>query len=199
MMRRTKTETSTPDTARRIMDVAERLAQTNGFNGFSYADVASEVGITKASLHYHFPTKAELGRRLVARYSSVFATALAQIDAERASPAKKLQRYARLYADVLRGKRMCLCGMLAAEIATLPQSVQAALRAFFDANEKWLARVLADGRKRRELTFAGAPLGEARMLLGAIEGAMLVAHFYDDVRRFTAATRRLLAELERQR
>src|SRR5215211_135610 len=52
------------DTADRILDLAERLVQTRGFNGFSYADIASELGLTKASLHYHFPTKAELGRCL---------------------------------------------------------------------------------------------------------------------------------------
>jgi TetR/AcrR family transcriptional repressor of nem operon len=179
------------------MDVAERLAQTNGFNGFSYADIADEVGITTASLHYHFPTKAELGRQLVARYSSVFTQALADIDGGGLPPAQKLQRYARLYADVLRGKRMCLCGMLAAENSTLPAPMQAELRAFFDSNERWLARVLAEGRKSGDFSFAGAPLGEARMLLGALEGAMLVAHSYGDVSRFTAATRRLLAELER--
>ena len=57
-----------PDATRsRILDVAEQLVQTRGFNGFSYADISAELGITKASLHYHFATKAEHGRTLVAR------------------------------------------------------------------------------------------------------------------------------------
>jgi len=34
------------DTASDILDIAERLAQTRGFNGFSYADVSSELGIS---------------------------------------------------------------------------------------------------------------------------------------------------------
>ena len=58
------------DTATRILDVAERLAQTRGFNGFSYADIAAEVGITKAALHYHFATKAGLGQALIGRYAA---------------------------------------------------------------------------------------------------------------------------------
>ena len=56
----------------RILDIAERLAQTRGFNGFSYADIAEELAVTKASLHYHFRSKADLGQALIVRYPLVF-------------------------------------------------------------------------------------------------------------------------------
>src|SRR5450631_2839093 len=93
------------DTRSRILDVAERLVQVRGFNGFSYADVAAELEITKASLHYHFPGKAELGETLIARYSERFADALAAIDTRLTDAPTKLDAYASLYADVLRGRR----------------------------------------------------------------------------------------------
>ena len=109
------------DTATRILDVAERLVQVRGFNGFSYADVAAELGITKAALHYHFASKAELGEALITRYTDRFVDALEAIDAGTAERAAKLDAYADLYADVLRDERMCLCGMLAAEYQTLPR------------------------------------------------------------------------------
>ena len=67
-------------TAERILDIAERLVQTRGFTNFSYADIAAELGITKASLHYHFPSKAELGQAVIARYGERFAEALSEID-----------------------------------------------------------------------------------------------------------------------
>src|SRR5438874_5740661 len=101
------------DTADRILDVAERLVQMLGFNGFSYADVSAELKITKASLHYHFATKAELGTRLIARYQRRFQAALDGIDRNGEDALHKLRSYARLYADVLRNHRLCLCGMLA--------------------------------------------------------------------------------------
>src|SRR5205807_8993019 len=104
-----------PKTDQRILDIAERLVQVRGFNSFSYADVANELGITKASLHYHFPGKAELGQALIARYRERFTAALEQIDSEALPGSAKLEAYATLYADVLRGKRMCMCGILAAE------------------------------------------------------------------------------------
>jgi gluconolactonase len=124
------------DTASRILDVAERLVQTQGFNGFSYADVSAALGITKASLHYHFATKADLGLRLIGRYHETFLEALQNIAGERGAR-QRLRRYARLYADVLRAERMCLCGMLAADYATLSRPMRAAVTAFFDANERF--------------------------------------------------------------
>ena len=69
------------DTSSRILDIAEHLVQTRGFNAFSYADIAAALNITKASLHYHFPTKAKLGERLVERYQESFLAALARIGA----------------------------------------------------------------------------------------------------------------------
>jgi len=182
-------------TARRILDVAERLVQSQGFNGFSYADISAQLGITKASLHYHFPTKADLGATLIVRYGDTFKGALTDIDREETSPPRKLQRYADLYADVLRKNRMCLCGMLAAEHSTLPREMKDLVKAFFDANEGWLAAVLEQGRKSKSLRFSGLAIDEARLLLGALEGAMLVARSYDDAPRFTAAAAHLLAQL----
>src|SRR5437764_5137295 len=110
-----RTRQGNADTAARILDVAERLVQSRGFNGFSYADVAAELGITKASLHYHFPGKAELGEALIGRYAGRFADALEQIDRRGGDAHAKLEAYAGVYAEVLRARRMCLCGMLAAD------------------------------------------------------------------------------------
>ena len=89
------------DTATQILDVAERLVQVRGFNGFSYADVAAELKITKAALHYHFAGKAELGEALVARYAARFAEALAKVAARTSAAPARLDAYADLYLDVL--------------------------------------------------------------------------------------------------
>src|SRR5579875_3715232 len=97
------------DTSTAILDIAERLIQRRGFSGFSYADIATELGISKASLHYHFPSKAELGESLINRYAARFADALNRIGA-RAEPAtEQLEAYCALYRAVLAEQRMCLC------------------------------------------------------------------------------------------
>jgi TetR/AcrR family transcriptional repressor of nem operon len=181
--------------AKAILDIAEKLAQTRGYNGFSYADIAAELGVTKASLHYHFPSKEALGRALIARYEAEFGAALASIDRSASSPGEKLRRYVGLYDSVARNDRMCLCGMLAAEYATLPAAMQAQLRQFFDMNERWLTQVLEQGSRREMFRYREAAIERARMLLGALEGAMLVAQSYGDPRRFQLAAGHLLEDL----
>jgi TetR/AcrR family transcriptional repressor of nem operon len=183
------------DTATQILDAAERLAQSRGFNGFSYADVAAELHLTKAALHYHFAGKAELGEALISRYSERFAAALEALDSSVISAPAKLEGYANLYLDVLREKRMCLCGMLAAEYQTLPQRMRDAVIHFFDANEAWLQRVVDQGQQDGTLYAAGAAKEIARAIVGGLEGAMLVARPYGDITRFQAATAHLLAGL----
>src|SRR6266508_501043 len=133
------------DTASRILDIGEELVQTRGFNGFSYGDVAADLKITTATLHYHFPGKAELGRALIARYAVRFFDALSAIDARHSGAPARLQAYAELYATVLRERRLCLCGMLASEYNTLPEPMRDAVIQFFDENELWLTRVMEDG------------------------------------------------------
>lgn len=181
--------------AKTILDVAQELIQRRGYNGFSYADIAERLKVTKASLHYHFASKAELGRALIERYHATFVAALEAIDHETSDPAGQLQRYVRLYDLVLSDDRMCLCGMLAAEFTTLPKAMQARLRKYFDANERWLAQVLARGRAGDHLRFPESARERAKLLVGALEGAILVARSYQDPRRFRAAAAQLLDDL----
>jgi TetR/AcrR family transcriptional regulator, transcriptional repressor for nem operon len=182
-------------TASRILDVAERLVQVRGFNGFSYADIAAELQITKAALHYHFASKAALGEALITRYADRFMAALASLDTAGGTAGAKLDSYVRLYLQVLRDRKMCLCGMLAAEYQTLPEPMRDKVIKSFDQNETWLERVLNQGRADGSLHFAGLAPDTARMIIGGLEGAMLIARPYGDIARFQAAAASLLAGL----
>ena len=186
---------ASPATSERILDIAERLVQTRGFNGFSYADIAEAMNVTKASLHYHFRGKADLGRRLIERYERNFLAALARIDAGSTDARQKLRRYAAIYGEVLRDERMCLCGMLAAEFGTLPETMRADMRHFFDENERWLAGVLRRGKREKKLQFSGTATDVAQALIGSLEGAMMIARSYGDPARFKTVSERLLADL----
>jgi len=183
-------------TAGRILNVAERLVQTRGYNGFSYSDISSELRIRNASVHYHFPSKTDLGKRLVARYRETFLAALEGLERESGDARQRLRAYVAIWTRVLRDRdRMCLCGMMAAEIATLPRAVRTELKRFFDANEGWLLRVIREGQKARTLRLAGPPEIEARLLTMGLEGAMLIARSYGEIHRFEEIAQRLLAGL----
>lgn len=188
-------DTQLNDTATRILDVAEKLVEVRGFNGFSYADVSSELNITNAALHYHFANKSDLGEALIARYTSRFDDALFAVDSRTTDAPTRLKAYADLYLQVLRGKRMCLCGMMAAELETLPEPMQAGVLTFFTHNQEWLSRVLKDGKTKGTIKFNGSANETARTIIGTLEGAMLLARLFGDVASFRSAAAHLLLGL----
>jgi len=183
-------------TADRVLDIAEALVQTRGYNAFSYADISRAVGVRKASLHHHYPTKADLGLALVSRYHAAFMGALSEIESKSDSPARRLERYTELYGSVLRRGRMCMCGMLAADVATLPKPMRESIAGFFTDNEQWLTRVLGEGRKSGQIDFEGTPASMASFFVSSLEGAMLVARAGGNSEPFDAAVRHLMARIK---
>ena len=179
-------------TANEILDSAERLTRSEGYNGFSFRDIAEEVGIKSASVHYHFPTKAGLGAAVARRYTDRFMAALGAPEDTNRTPDDLLQQYVSLYrASLADDGLMCLCGMLAAEVASLPQEVAAEAKRFFEKNLDWLVRVLS---RPNAVTADGQEQARTRALhlIATLEGAMLVARtlngpadFDDIVREFT--------------
>jgi TetR/AcrR family transcriptional repressor of nem operon len=198
MARMVDTASPLPDTANRMLDVAERLVQQRGFNAFSYADIAAELGVSKATLHYHFASKAALGTAVIDRYALRFFDALAAIDARGGSAQERLAGFVEVYANVLRGQRMCLCGMLAADQLTLPDSMKAPVLEFFDRTVAWVAAVLERGVTDGSLAPIGSVAEAAKTLVWSIEGAMLVARAYDDVESFERAANQLIGALIRR-
>ena len=183
-------------TADRILDLAEGLIQTRGYEAFSYADISAPLNIRNASIHYHFPSKGDLARAVAARYRAAFAAKLARLEAEHPDPTRRLMRYVRLFQDALRdGDHMCLYGMLASTSATLPERVMAEVNGFFADNEAWLARVLGEGRTQGVFRFEGKPETAAATLLAGLEGAMLVARSRREVKHFAAVALRLVDAL----
>ena len=175
------------DTRSRILDTAQRLAQQRGFNAFSYADVATEVGVRKASIHHHFPSKDDLELALVQRYSQGFDQQLVRIDQQcAASAAQRLREYGLLYRATLQAGAVCLCGMMASDIAALPELLRPPLRAFFLHQAQWLAQVLEAGRQSGEFVFFGPPLRRAHALLATLQGGLIVAHATRDIDLFDA-------------
>ena len=178
-----------------MLDVAERLAQSRGFNAFSYADVAAELGVPRAALHYHFAGKAELGEALLARYAARFADALDAIDAEPMGAPAKLAAYADLYLDLLRRDQMCLCGMLAADYQTLPERMQCLIVRFFNDHETWLTKILGQGEHEATIHIRESADEVARTIVMTLEGALLVARPFHDTARFQAAATSLVTRL----
>lgn len=168
------------ETAQQILDVAQDLVRCRGYSAFSYADISKQVGIRKASIHYHFPSKEELGKELVKRYHITFQHKLKVIEQSESDPRQQLQKFVGLYRSGLSECQMCLCGILSAEIEVLPESVQEAVRDFLTETHNWLTRLLTAGVEAGCLRSRLPPETEASLLLATVQGAQLIARTATD-------------------
>jgi len=163
-------------TAQKILTVAQKNLQTKGFNGFSYRDLAQEIGIKTSSIHYHFPTKDDLALALVNAYREAFNTELARILASSVDERSQLKAYIQLFENNLAvDNQFCLCGMLASEINSLSDDVKQAIQGFFQDNELWLSELITRGQTEKEFKKTGSPSLVAAQLFATLEGAMLIA------------------------
>ena len=140
------------ETAEQILDLAETLIQTRGYSAFSYQDIADSLGIRKASIHYHFPSKADLGVAVVDRYMARFGEALTAIaDDQSQSSMTMLDFYVQPYLQFASTPdRVCLCGALAGEMMALPPKVRERVDHFFRTHQVWLTEILKRGVARGE-------------------------------------------------
>ncbi len=171
------------DTAEQILDLAETLIQTRGYSAFSYQDIADSLGIRKASIHYHFASKAELGVAVVDRYIERFGAALVAIaDDEKQSSLAMLDFYVQPYLQFASTPdRVCLSGALAGEMMALPPEVRARVDHFFRTHQVWLTKILKRGVARGEFRLAAPAPKVARFIFGALQGALLVKRTTGDL------------------
>ncbi|MEO0621979.1 MAG: TetR/AcrR family transcriptional regulator [Pseudomonadota bacterium] len=168
-----------PSRRAQILDVAERMARTGGYNGFSFRDIASEVGVKSASVHYHFPTKADLAVALLSRFRE---REMAELGPP-TEPGAMLRLIGIYRAAVADGHGICLAGHFGAGCLALPEPVQAEVARFFDEMVAWAAACL--GETGDERTGAEA-------VIAGLEGAMILALSTRDVPAFDRAATRLL-------
>ncbi len=164
----------------RILDAAERRARTGGYNGFSFRNLAEDVGVKSSSVHYHFPTKAALGEALATRYTMRARERLD--DAKDHSPDQAIERVTALFRDALvMDDQMCLCGLFGAERDGLPQPVNMAVREFFKMILEYLTTAFGSNWKGPS----------ASSVLACLEGALILARVLGDVRYFEEAIEKL--------
>jgi len=175
------------DTRSTLIHEATLLLRSRGYSGFSYADLAKRVGIRKASIHHHFPSKEDLGVALVESYSEEFLRALADIWARGGDAPSMITEYFDLYRESLRQGLACLCGMLASEVEIAPAPVAKGVAQFMRANRQWLSRVISRGIDQGQIAGHWQADDAAEVLLNVSQGALLVARASDESSGFDRA------------
>ena len=173
-----------------LLKAAEAKVRTGGYNNFSFRELADEIGIKSSSVHYHFPTKADLGAELARQYTDSFLTNLGAPEALIAEGKKPIEVYLQQFqCALIEDKKMCLCGLLGAETDGLPDKVKAQTQRFFVQNIEWLTHAYMQDDGATEHTAKG----QAIAALSLLEGAMLVSKAMNDTAIFATASAGLLA------
>lgn len=176
-----------------ILDFAQEIIQKRGYNGFSYADISQVVGIRKASIHHHFPSKEDLVVAVVRRYRERFISYLAKIARDGKNLSDKVSRYAKLYEAVLQEDRLCLCGSLASDIETLPDVLRKEIRGFFEDNVEWLSRILSsnysslNNKRLRNVSW---------QIISSLQGAVIMAKMLNKPKLLASISKELVVQIE---
>jgi TetR/AcrR family transcriptional regulator, transcriptional repressor for nem operon len=158
-----------------ILEAAELRIRRGGFDAVSYRDLATDVGIRAASVHYHFPQKALLGAAVVDRYTEKVLAAIGPIDLGKTNVAEHLRRFCGVYEAAVRDEGLiCLCCVLGSESQDLPDLVVAAVRRFFTRLLEWVELVVADDLRSVEDHRPDAKILAAQTL-GSLQGTMILA------------------------
>ncbi|KXF79295.1 TetR family transcriptional regulator [Paramesorhizobium deserti] len=184
-------------TSDNILTCARSLIIAGGYNGFSYADVATIVGIRKASIHHHFPSKVDLVKALVVRHREETEAGFADLEHNISNPQERLRAYIRYWETCIADAStpFCICALLASELPVLPQGVAIELQRYFRMLSAWLTSVLEDGSQRGRIRLMNTPRMEAEAFMATVHGAMLSARAYGDPKVFPLITEPLLSKL----
>lgn len=165
------------ETAERILKTANILMMERGYSAFSYADIAEDVEIRKASIHHHFPTKADLAAAVLKAHRERLVQATELLDRQIENPLGRIQAYVEHWEGCIRGRTVpfCIAALLGAELPSLPEQVQAEVRLHFAALVEWLERTLKAGVRKHVIRLQNSPAIEAELLMATVHGAMLSA------------------------
>lgn len=161
------------DTKTKILSLAASLTQERGFCGFSYLDLAAEIGIKAASIHYYFKCKDDLAIALVEYTHEQHSLGFQNIEANYELPQERLREIVKFFQSYVLENKFCLCGMLVAELHSVSESVSKCLDAYFNDFQIWIAKQLA-------LMGHETPDIQALRFLSALEGSLLLARLRND-------------------
>lgn len=164
-----------------ILLAARNIAQSQGYNGLNFRDLAQAVGIKAASIYYHFPSKADLGVAVAKRYWEDGAAALETISEETPNPIDALRRFPEIFRRSLEAdNRLCLGSFVGAETDNLPIEMTTEIQAFAEVNVAWLSKLLvaANVCKPEDSEL------RARAIFSAVAGAQLIARSRSDIALF---------------
>lgn len=185
------------NTAEEILSCTRSLIMSSGYNGFSYADISKVVGVRNATIHHHFPTKADLVKALIVDYRWKAQLGMAELERNVPEPSEQLRAYVHYWESCISDGTapFCICALLAAQVPALPEEVVFEVRAHFKTLADWFASVLERGAAQGQINLSTSANAEAESFMATVHGAMLSARANGDAKVFSVITKPLLGRL----
>ena len=187
--------TSEIDTKAQILNIAEHLLLDKGFNGFSYKHISTRLGIKNAAIHYHFPSKEDLGAAIIRHTRQGFQTRAQELETQKLNSWQKLDWFFSVYVNNLQKGEVCLGGTLGTDFNAIPGKMQIEIQALISEILTWLEKLLQDGRNQSDFSFSGNPAEKAVVVLATVQGALQIARVTTS-KQFYAALNQLKQDLE---
>ncbi|MZG24250.1 TetR/AcrR family transcriptional regulator [Dickeya dianthicola] len=163
-----------PDTRQALIQSAEFMIRSRGYSAFSYADLEKMVGIRKASIHHHFPKKEDLGMIIVESNIIKSENDLQKIESQFSSAYVRLCAFASIFRVAMQDGMLPLCGALAAEMTSLPSTMQNLTRQYFHLQLVWLEKIINEGISDGEIPDSGETCQKSFQILSLLEGSSFI-------------------------
>lgn len=150
-------------TRENIIEKADQFIRNKGYNAFSFKDISNDIGIKTASIHYHFPTKSDLGVATIKEHIARTEALKKRVANE--SPLIKLEAFLDVQTQIKKENKVCIVGSLATDLNTLDESIKTELQGFAQIVITWLTEVLIEGKELKIFDFEMAPRTKAIMII----------------------------------
>ncbi len=179
-----------------IIDTADQFIRSNGYNAFSFKDISNKIGIKTASIHYHFPTKSDLGVATIKEHIEGFEGLKAEFAAK--SPLLKLQGFLSIYSQINSENKVCLVGSLATDLNTVDKKIKNELKGFAELILTWVTEILTEGKKQKVFEFQTSSRTKALMVITNIMAIVQLSRLTSN-KDFEIVKEAILKELRPQK
>jgi TetR/AcrR family transcriptional repressor of nem operon len=179
------------NTAVRIREKAHDLIADRGYFGFSYADIADTVGIRKASIHHHFPSKVDLVVATLREYRAKLTEAAEGLDHSVTDPLQRIKLYVQYWAECVKSnsRPICIAALLSAELPALPGQIQTEVQLHFKYLVSWIRSTLKEGVRSGVIQLEQSAEVEAQSFVALVHGAMISARALGSPEIFSSVTK----------
>ncbi|MCX6182434.1 MAG: TetR/AcrR family transcriptional regulator [Bacteroidetes bacterium] len=165
-------------TKEKILQLTDHLIREKGFNAFSFYDISKSIGIKTASIHYHFPTKIDLGIELLKYHTEKTKELREKVKDQ--SPEKKFNAFLSIYSKIKADHKVCIVGSLATDLHSIDPKMGNEVKVLATEILEWVTEILKEGKAKKVFHFDIPPRTKALMIIGNMLAALQLSRLTND-------------------